>query len=430
MNVFLLKGQLRNASPVLIAKEKSKGEFTDVELLKDSDGKFFIPGTSFKGVLKHYFSRNFESKFIKYFFGYHDIESLAFFEDLKIQTNQVIEIRDGIKLNEYMVAESGAKFDYELLAPGSVFQLNIFLKVKDERANDIRAIFKSIIRELSEGNIRIGAFTSKGFGLLKVEDIKLYRFILPKDALKYFEFLTGKDTYKDYEDSLEDVEELKRKEKLCKIELHCEIKNSLIIRYYGGVQDEVDASHLKTNGKLTISASSIKGALRFRAQRIVNTLGLKEDIVQELFGSEKGKTGEGKKAKLIIDECYIEDNEVLSEIVHRIRVDRFTGGVIETALMDSKPIWHNKENIVFRFLIEKPKDKEIGLLLLILKDIWNEDLPIGGEKSIGRGVLKGKYMKITFEDSVFEIYEEGNRLITKGNKEKLEEFVKSLEEVG
>ncbi|MCL0081501.1 hypothetical protein M1N64_04660, partial [Peptococcaceae bacterium] len=39
-----------------------------------------------------------------------------------------------------------------------------------------------------------------------------------------------------------------------------------------------------------------------------------------------------------------------------------------------------------------------GLLLLILKDLWTADLPIGGEKSIGRGVLEGIKAKIIMFD--------------------------------
>ena len=33
---------------------------------------------------------------------------------------------------------------------------------------------------------------------------------------------------------------------------------------------------------------------------------------------------------------------------------------------------------------------ELGLLLLLLKDLWTGDLPLGGESSVGRGRLRGK----------------------------------------
>ncbi|MFM7367819.1 MAG: hypothetical protein ACKO2Z_08480, partial [Sphaerospermopsis kisseleviana] len=38
---------------------------------------------------------------------------------------------------------------------------------------------------------------------------------------------------------------------------------------------------------------------------------------------------------------------------------------------------------------------EIGLLLLLIKDLWTSDLAIGGESSIGRGRLQGIKAEIT-----------------------------------
>jgi len=48
--------------------------------------------------------------------------------------------------------------------------------------------------------------------------------------------------------------------------------------------------------------------------------------------------------------------------------------------------------------LKNPIDAEVGLLLLILKDLWTEDLPIGGEKNVGRGLLKGKRLVISYKD--------------------------------
>jgi hypothetical protein len=42
----------------------------------------------------------------------------------------------------------------------------------------------------------------------------------------------------------------------------------------------------------------------------------------------------------------------------------------------------------------KPATYEIGLLLMLLKDLWEADLTIGGESAIGRGRLRGKDVKL------------------------------------
>jgi hypothetical protein len=39
----------------------------------------------------------------------------------------------------------------------------------------------------------------------------------------------------------------------------------------------------------------------------------------------------------------------------------------------------------------------VGLVLLLLKDLWTGDLPLGGEISVGRGRLKGKQATLTWK---------------------------------
>ena len=39
--------------------------------------------------------------------------------------------------------------------------------------------------------------------------------------------------------------------------------------------------------------------------------------------------------------------------------------------------------------LRQPEDAEIGLLLLLLKDLWTGDLTVGSESSVGRGRLQG-----------------------------------------
>ena len=49
--------------------------------------------------------------------------------------------------------------------------------------------------------------------------------------------------------------------------------------------------------------------------------------------------------------------------------------------------------------MRQPKDYEVGLLLLLLKDLWTGDLPVGSTSNIGRGRLQGKESTITWQSS-------------------------------
>ena len=49
--------------------------------------------------------------------------------------------------------------------------------------------------------------------------------------------------------------------------------------------------------------------------------------------------------------------------------------------------------------MEEPKEAEIGLLLLALRDFWYGNAVLGGETSIGRGTLQGIKAKLIYKDN-------------------------------
>lgn len=67
----------------------------------------------------------------------------------------------------------------------------------------------------------------------------------------------------------------------------------------------------------------------------------------------EGKTKRKQKSRLIVEESIIEGAEESEQT--RIKIDRFTGGVIEGALVKSKPVWHKNEEVEMCIKIEKAK---------------------------------------------------------------------------
>jgi len=97
----------------------------------------------------------------------------------------------------------------------------------------------------------------------------------------------------------------------------------------------------------------------------------------------------------------------------RIKIDRFTGGTIKTALFNTMPLWSNNEqnkSVTINMDVIKYNPWEAGLMLQVLKDLWCEDLPIGGEKNVGRGILKGICAKIFLGNKVIKIESDGKKM--------------------
>ncbi|MEG3858216.1 RAMP superfamily CRISPR-associated protein, partial [Microcoleus sp. herbarium12] len=190
-----------------------------------------------------------------------------------------------------------------------------------------------------------------------------------------------------------------------------------------------DVVHLKSHRndelKPVLSGTSLAGVLRHRAERIVNTLGGSSTLVNELFGFVQEK--EAKSSRLVVHEKVIENATELVQT--RIAIDRFTGGAYHGALFDEQPIFGG--SVCIELELRNPKDNEIGLLLLLLKDLWTQDLPVGGESSIGRGRLQGESATLTWKKyqkkwTISQAHPGQLLQVTGSNKQDLEEYVQAF----
>jgi len=77
--------------------------------------------------------------------------------------------------------------------------------------------------------------------------------------------------------------------------------------------------------------------------------------------------------------------------------------------------------------LREPSEAEIGLLLLLLKDLWTGDLPVGGEAGIGRGRLAGREATLSDNQHKWKLRQEGDKLVVEGDdRQVLEDFVETF----
>ncbi|HAA86399.1 MAG TPA: hypothetical protein DCE14_08665 [Kosmotogaceae bacterium] len=445
----ILKGVLTNTSPLLIGS--GKGGNIDAEIVKDENGKVYIPGSSFLGALKHYICDHFEvPSSVMAIFGERETQSQMVVQDLvSLDSFQKISVRDGVRIDpEKGIAQPKKKYDYEILEPGSKFQLLIEMTILEEPStsrelpslDDSLKLIKTILEILSseESDFSLGAITTKGFGKvafdtsLKNETPKIYCFDFPDKGKAWFEYLLSEDKIPP-DHCLKKAEEIKAivKKQQDNLEIVCNmsIVSSLLIGASPKAADEEDKVTLKSGDLPVISGTSLKGALRARAERIYKTLAGKEsnkEKLHSLFGWVSEKEKLKIKSKMIVEETIVQGGTEVSQ--PRIKIDRFTGGVIEGALMETKALWRNDEDISFKICVRDPENWEVGLLLLVIKDLWDRDLPIGGEKAIGRGVLKGDRLQISLRGKTYSVVEKNGILNVTGEQKELEEYVNAFVE--
>jgi hypothetical protein len=111
-------------------------------------------------------------------------------------------------------------------------------------------------------------------------------------------------------------------------------------------------------------------------------------------------------------------------VVTRVKIDRFTGGAFESALFTEQPAVGKPETrVTLDLTLRNPANAEVGLLLLLLKDLWTGDLPIGGESGVGRGRLKGITATLKTPAGEWTFQQKGDHLIVPPKAETLETWV-------
>jgi CRISPR/Cas system CSM-associated protein Csm3 (group 7 of RAMP superfamily) len=466
-----------------------EGKDTDLAIMRDASGNPIIPGSALAGVCRSYLAyyldgakaftyldlnnsvigekqserekqeralRLDEEKSIRLLFGEWQFkgndeggQSALIVYDAYPPKEEKVEIakRDGVKIEAKTgQAEKGAKYDFEVVEAGTAFSLRFELIIRQgystEEAENLKKLLGLVLTAFEQGEIRLGAKTRRGLGLGKVAEWRVQDWDFSQSA-HILEWLEDKQPTTPRPHGK--VEQGARN--YLDIEATFELTDSLLVRSYVEEVNQPDAVHLhsrRADGKSAplIPGSSALGVMRHRAERILRTFLVKpvkpdeNEVVNEeavkkyswsLFGIA-GNKGEERAGRLRVEEEWLEAEKIVSEIQSRIQIDRLTGGVMPGALFDEMPVWGQGAVWRLRCRLLEPQEHEIGLLLQVLKDMWLGDLTIGGGVGIGRGVLRGQSVNITWqcgeaENKEWSFRQVGDKLVFEiGTPKELNEF--------
>lgn len=433
---------------------------TDMPLLTDeATGKPLLPGTSIAGALRNYLreralgygqpeeSETMASALFGGWRGDPDGEQSPLIVFDAVSATSGFELRDGVAIDEETrTAEDKKKFDIELLAAGTTFPLRFDLLVsQQDDSKRLRDILATVLAGLQEGEITLGARKRRGFGQISVEKWQVIRYDLnDKDGL--LAWLSSERTWKTSVEPKTDPNiaiataldaDLLTEDSRQTAHLTAtfNIDGTLMIRSGFGASDSgPDTVHLyapRLGGEAqpVIPGTSWAGVLRGRALKIARTVSdddrdLARSFVDAMFGPSEIKPGDKnvRASRVSIKESEIE--QVDSLVVTRVKIDRFTGGAFESALFTEQPAVGKPETrVTLDLSMRNPDGAEIGLLLLLLKDLWTGDLPIGGESGVGRGRLKGLKATLKTPEGEWTFEQNSDQLVVTPDAKTLETWV-------
>jgi len=393
-------------------------------------GKFILPGSSIAGAFRHFYEQYLlkeeeaqglfsnEVGQMNTLYCYDSIEEP---DALKEEKDTVITSRPALQIDAGTLTgttfddskASGSFFSRAFVPEGTRFNLIFELNQYDASQNFTEMVerFEQLLQAFIGGEIPLGAHKQIGFGLFEVESIikKETDFTQYKEIL---DFMQGQQK----EEAI--LERLRKSTRLSsKIHLLVEAESAtpfLIKAEESMDHNKPDAVNMtKADGTYVIPGSSLKGVLRNRATRIIKSFeSLDDQIIDGLFGQAESADSIGHSARLNCLDTSVEAHK--TGIYNRIKLDYFTGGVMQGALLSEEVVMGK---VTFQLILNRPAmlldgtnksqeaievQKEVGLLLLVLQELCQGQLSLGSGFAIGRGYFTGK--QLTLEGNQTYIY--------------------------
>lgn len=316
----------------------------DLSLAVNGQNQIYIPGTSLAGAFRNWMADQEIDTDVLWGFQIADQGSASFIvmEDAVVTpAGAIAELRDHVGIDRFLGAASDkTKFDRAILPKGSHFPLEMTV---DLRKNDSLDAVEQLLYTLKQEGLRLGAAKTRGLGLIKVTDLyhQDYDFNSFSTTIAALKAHHKPSTHQRYEPQ--------KQIQSSKLHLSIEWEPIGAVMVKSG-QDGVAVDILPLVSRdqdqvaFVLPGSSIKGALRSQAERMLRTVlnipisapsrgnGQEQDqklqdqlehsqleLTQWLFGragkkeEEKKEEEKGKKedktprmgrGALFVDDCY------------------------------------------------------------------------------------------------------------------------------
>ncbi|HAA42591.1 MAG TPA: hypothetical protein DCE02_01095 [Ruminiclostridium sp.] len=422
-----------NISPVSV----KDGE--DNIKIDELTGKAYIPGTSIAGAFRDFYEKNIdrnsdENNNVLFGGKKTGMSSVVFYDAYFTDATQkeVISSRPGLKIDRERLTgkifsgskKSGSKFKRQFLNEGInfifTFELNNY--EASPEFDKMQKDFEELLKAFLHGEIPLGNNKMIGFGRFKGEKVlkKVVNFESMEGILSYLLKEDGKTT--DITEKIMGEEYISPK---VQFKVKAKTLTPLLIKdEVVRLSDKPDGINIKNaKGNEIIPGSSIKGALRTRAEKISKTFPqINEEIISNIFGIES-KKDEGRISRF---NCFdVELKHVKRGVYNKIKVDHFSGGVEQGALVKEETVMGDLELIC---TLDKSElgdyTKEVGLILLVLRDLCIGNLNVGSGYAVGRGFVKAETLEIIDNEKLLYYFDSPDKEVEQKFNRYISELMK------
>ncbi|HIK42618.1 RAMP superfamily CRISPR-associated protein [Thermoleptolyngbya sp. M55_K2018_002] len=460
---YIITGTLIAESPLHVGGVNND-PMVDLTLAVNGAGDYYIPGTSLAGALRGWMEElEGDSQIISMLWGPRlgqngrtqsddGHASWVLIEDAVIQGDVQTELRDGVGIDRFGgSAAEYIKFDRAILPKGSKLKLQITLdRVTESRLalNDaawvlVCQLWAGLLRSLQEGELSLGAAKTRGLGTVKLEELEVKEQLFNSRAgiLALLKGESGNSSIFDLEANTP-----RKARPALTVTIDWEPISPLMAKAEreGIAVDMLPlVSGIGDHVAFVLPGSSIKGALRTQAERIVRTVcpafnhaaatkpvdskkaflqQVEVPLIENLFGKAaktEDKQQLGRMGALSVADCYADyeisgqqwekvqtakdSAELLQALkeaklhdvqqAFHVAIDRWTGGAADQFLYSTlEPMGVQWQPIALRLNLSRLEGADlqkqgVALLLLVLRDLIQGRIPLGYGVNRGMGAI-------------------------------------------
>ncbi len=358
-------------------------------ILRDQQGRALIQGSSLAGAFRSWMEQVKGKPEAGQLFGSQECSGHLMVSDGLFERDAESVLRPRLRINpETGTADPGGKFDVAHMASGSRFAFELTLLGQEETAEEAEVV-EQMLAALHAGEIRLGAQKSNGFGRVELTVRK-----------QTFDLCRAEDRAAWLEDREEGTHIiLPETQKSGQVTFTLTGRaDSILIKGSSAEHGEKGSviRNLREAGTPVIPGSSIKGAVRARAAWIARWKGLPDEELDEIFGRKSAPEDNGIPGKILFEDAVLISHR--SAKISRIRINRFTGGVIRSGLFFEEPVC---ADLQIRIAVPADCNTGCGLLVYALRDLALGLYNLGSGGAIGRGQITVEKIQIEAPDKAY-----------------------------
>lgn len=344
-------------------------------VLRDGEGGAFLQGTSVAGALRAWLeAENAAPELVEGLMGSQRVTGRLIVSDARFDPDAEQYVRPRLRIDPATGAAAvGGRFDVAHIGAGTNLNFSLTWLGDREHMDELETV-EQMLAALHSGEIRLGAQKSNGFGRVTLTVTK-QTFDMKKAEARG----AWLDDDEKYECDLLHLPEAASRRVTFTVTGQMD---SVLARAAYAEQTDSGSytSNITEGGRAILPGSSVKGAVRARAKAIAKAAGLDETWIYELFGRNADGGDNGKPGQVWFEDARLNDRK---QRITRIRINKFTGGVIRGGLFKEEPV---SGEVTLR--ISAPKNSvACALLLYALRDLGMGLYNLGSGGAIGRGYM-------------------------------------------